>query len=212
MIESVRHEIDWDIEIATIDGSSSAPTSFSVLMAKARFPFDVINGPYAKGLHFGEGFPDAVAGPYLRLSEVLRGSTAACQLGDVTPNGGPFGMSASASIRAEPAVPPASSTGCRRARSNDFFFCFRMHRMGWQATMEQREIRPGGCLILRQYTVAVRQRPSICGICPSRVTRTLPRRVPALRNTDHLLDEGYPNQIATVQNGPGLRAPPRNPT
>jgi predicted acyl esterase len=49
-------KIDWDVEIATSDGSIVRADIFRP-DGEGLFPVLMSCGPYAKGLHFSEGFP-----------------------------------------------------------------------------------------------------------------------------------------------------------
>ena len=49
-------QIEWDVEIPTSDGSVVRADIFRP-DGKGEFPVLMSCGPYAKGLHFSEGFP-----------------------------------------------------------------------------------------------------------------------------------------------------------
>jgi predicted acyl esterase len=67
-------QIDWDVEIPTSDGSLVRADVFRPEGAGS-YPVLMSAGPYAKGLHFGEGFPMQWKGLTSDYPEVLRGST-----------------------------------------------------------------------------------------------------------------------------------------
>ena len=67
-------QIDWDVEIPTDDGLVVRADVFRP-DGEGRHPVLISYGPYAKGLHVGEGYPRQWKGLTEQHPEVLRGSS-----------------------------------------------------------------------------------------------------------------------------------------
>jgi len=67
-------QIDWDVEIPMDDGSVVRADVFRP-EGDGRYPILMSYGPYAKGLHFGEGYPMQWKGLTAKHPEVLQGSS-----------------------------------------------------------------------------------------------------------------------------------------
>ena len=67
-------QIDWDVEIPMDDGLVVRADVFRP-EGEGRYPVLMSYGPYAKGLHFGEGYPMQWKGLTAKHPEVLRGSS-----------------------------------------------------------------------------------------------------------------------------------------
>ena len=199
--------IDWDIEIATSDGSVLRADIFRP-DGDGPFPVLMSCGPYAKGLHFSEGFPMQWKGLTSEYPEVLRGSTGHyANWETVDPERWvPFGY---VCVRVD-------SRGA--GRSPGFIDCWSTREIeDFKDCIEWAGIQPwsNGKVGLAgvsyyastQWQVAATHPRHLAAICPFEGYTDIYRdacRHGGVLNT--FLMNWYPNQIANVQNGLGSRA------
>jgi len=200
-------KIDWDIEIATSDGSVLRADIFR---PEGNGPFPVLMscGPYAKGLHFSEGFPMQWKGLTSEYPEVLRGSTGRyANWETVDPERWvPFGY-VCIRVDSRGAGRSPGYIDCWSTREiEDFKECIE-----WAGTQPWSNGKVGlagvSYYASTQWQVAAKRPKHLAAICPFEGYTDIYRdacRHGGVLNT--FLMNWYPNQIANVQNGLGSRA------
>ena len=200
-------KIDWDVEIATSDGSIVRADIFRP-DGEGPFPVLMSHGPYAKGLHFGEGFPMQWKGLTSDYPEVLRGSSGRyANWETVDPERWvPFGY-ACVRVDSRGAGRSPGVLDCWSPREiDDFCECIE-----WAAAQPWSNGKIGlagvSYYASTQWQVAARRPRHLAAICPFEGYTDMYRdacRHGGILNT--FLMNWYPNQIANVQNGLGSRA------
>lgn len=200
-------KIDWDVEIATSDGSIVRADIFRP-DGEGPFPVLMSHGPYAKGLHFGEGFPMQWKGLTSDYPEVLRGSSGRyANWETVDPERWvPFGY-ACVRVDSRGAGRSPGVLDCWSSREiDDFCECIE-----WAAAQPWSNGKIGlagvSYYASTQWQVAARRPRHLAAICPFEGYTDMYRdacRHGGILNT--FLMNWYPNQIANVQNGLGSRA------
>jgi len=199
--------IDWDIEIATSDGSILRADVFRP-DGDGPFPVLMSCGPYAKGLHFSEGFPMQWKGLTSEYPEVLRGSTgryANWETADPE-RWVPFGY-VCVRVDSRGAGRSPGFIDCWSSREiEDFSECIE-----WAGTQPWSNGKVGlagvSYYASTQWQVAAKRPRHLAAICPFEGYTDIYRdacRHGGVLNT--FLMNWYPNQIANVQNGLGGRA------
>ncbi|MDI3383619.1 CocE/NonD family hydrolase [Xenophilus aerolatus] len=199
--------IDWDIEIATSDGSILRADVFRP-DGDGPFPVLMSCGPYAKGLHFSEGFPMQWKGLTSEYPEVLRGSTGRyANWETVDPERWvPFGY-VCVRVDSRGAGRSPGFIDCWSSREiEDFSECIE-----WAGTQPWSNGKVGlagvSYYASTQWQVAAKRPRHLAAICPFEGYTDIYRdacRHGGVLNT--FLMNWYPNQIANVQNGLGGRA------
>lgn len=200
-------KIDWDVEIATSDGSVLRADVFRP-DGEGPFPVLMSCGPYAKGLHFGEGFPMQWKGLTSDYPEVLRGSTgryANWETADPE-RWVPFGY-VCVRVDSRGAGRSPGVIDCWSPREiEDFCECIE-----WAGTQPWSNGKIGlagvSYYATTQWQVAAKRPRHLAAICPFEGYSDMYRdacRHGGILNT--FLMKWYPNQIANVQNGLGSRA------
>ena len=144
--------IDWDAPIPMDDGIVLRADVFRPV-SEGRYPVLLTYGPYAKGLAFQDGYPDAWETMARKHPDVVAGSTQPLpKLGSRGP-----GEMGAARLRLRARGQPRLRTLARLCRSlfaaRDARFC-RMHRLGRRTAVEQRQGRPQRHFVLRDQSVA----------------------------------------------------------
>ncbi len=200
-------KIDWDTEIVTSDG---AVLRADIFRPDGEGPFPVLMscGPYAKGLHFSEGFPMQWKGLTSDYPEVLRGSTGRyANWETVDPERWvPFGY-VCIRVDSRGAGRSPGFIDCWSSREiEDFAECIE-----WAGTQPWSNGKIGlagvSYYASTQWQVAARRPRHLAAICPFEGYTDMYRdacRHGGILNT--FLMNWYPNQIANVQNGLGSRA------
>jgi hypothetical protein len=200
-------KIDWDVEIATSDKSVLRADIFRP-NGVGPFPVLMSYGPYAKGLHFGEGFPMQWKGLTSDYPEVLRGSTGRyANWETVDPERWvPFGY-VCVRVDSRGAGRSPGFIDCWSTREiDDFSECIEWAgRQPWS----NGKIGLAGVSYYAstQWQVAAKRPKHLAAICPFEGYTDIYRDVcrhGGILNT--FLMKWYPNQIANVQNGLGSRA------
>ena len=200
-------KIDWDVEIATSDGSVLRADVFRP-DGEGPFPVLMSCGPYAKGLHFGEGFPMQWKGLTSDFPEVLHGSTGRyANWETVDPERWvPFGY-VCIRVDSRGAGRSPGYIDCWSSREiDDFGECIE-----WAGTQPWSNGKIGlagvSYYATTQWQVAAKRPKHLAAICPFEGYTDIYRdacRHGGILNT--FLMNWYPNQIANVQNGLGSRA------
>ncbi|HEY8360772.1 MAG TPA: CocE/NonD family hydrolase, partial [Ramlibacter sp.] len=200
-------KIDWDVEIGMSDGSVVRADIFRP-DGEGPFPVLMSHGPYAKGLHFSEGFPMQWKGLTSEHPEVLRGSTGRyANWETVDPERWvPFGY-ACVRVDSRGAGRSPGVLDCWSPREiDDFCECIE-----WAATQPWSNGKIGlagvSYYATTQWQVAARRPRHLAAICPFEGYTDMYRdacRHGGVLNT--FLMKWYPSQIANVQNGLGARA------
>jgi predicted acyl esterase len=200
-------KIDWDVEIATSDGSV---VRADVFRPDGEGPFPVLMscGPYAKGLHFGEGFPMQWKGLTSDYPEVLRGSTGRyANWETVDPERWvPFGY-VCVRVDSRGAGRSPGVIDCWSPREiEDFCECIE-----WAARQPWSNGKIGlagvSYYATTQWQVAAKRPKHLAAICPFEGYSDFYRDVCRHGGIMHtFLMEWYPRQVAAVQNGLGSRA------
>ncbi len=200
-------KIDWDTEIVASDG---AVLRADIFRPDGEGPFPVLMscGPYAKGLHFSEGFPMQWKGLTSDYPEVLRGSTGRyANWETVDPERWvPFGY-VCIRVDSRGAGRSPGFIDCWSSREiEDFAECIE-----WAGTQPWSNGKIGlagvSYYASTQWQVAARRPRHLAAICPFEGYTDMYRdacRHGGILNT--FLMNWYPNQIANVQNGLGSRA------
>ena len=200
-------KIDWDVEIATSDGSVLRADIFRP-DGEGPFPALMSCGPYAKGLHFSEGFPMQWRGLTSDYPEVLRGSTGRyANWETVDPERWvPFGY-VCIRVDSRGAGRSPGFIDCWSPREiEDFSECIE-----WAGAQLWSNGKIGlagvSYYASTQWQVAAKRPKHLAAICPFEGYTDIYRdacRHGGILNT--FLMNWYPNQIANVQNGLGSRA------
>ncbi|MEJ8816247.1 CocE/NonD family hydrolase [Variovorax ureilyticus] len=200
-------KIDWDVEIAVSDGSVVRADIFRP-DGDGPFPVLMSHGPYAKGLHFREGFPMQWKGLTSDFPEVLRGSSGRyANWETVDPERWvPFGY-VCVRVDSRGAGRSPGVLDCWSLREiDDFCECIE-----WAANQPWSNGKIGlagvSYYASTQWQVAARRPKHLAAICPFEGYTDMYRdacRHGGILNT--FLMKWYPNQIANVQNGLGSRA------
>lgn len=200
-------KIDWDTEIVASDG---AVLRADIFRPDGEGPFPVLMscGPYAKGLHFSEGFPMQWKGLTSDYPEVLRGSTGRyANWETVDPERWvPFGY-VCIRVDSRGAGRSPGFIDCWSSREiEDFAECIE-----WAGAQPWSNGKIGlagvSYYASTQWQVAARRPRHLAAICPFEGYTDMYRdacRHGGILNT--FLMNWYPNQIANVQNGLGSRA------
>ncbi len=200
-------QIDWDIEIPMSDGSLLRADVFRPEGA-GLYPVLLSVGPYAKGLHFSEGFPMQWKGLTQQHPEVLRGSSgkyANWETADPE-RWVPLGYIC-IRVDSRGAGRSPGFNDCWSPREiDDFVECIE-----WAGTQPWSNGKIGlagvSYYASSQWQVAARRPRHLAAICPFEGYADIYRdacRHGGILNT--FLMNWYPNQIANVQNGLGSRA------
>ena len=180
--------IDWDVPITVDDGLVLRADVFRPDDGE-RYPVIVTYGPYAKGLHFEDGYPDQWHAMCAEHPDVAAGLEQPLPgLGAARPR-----EMGAARLRV-----PARGFPRRRelARGHRPVLGARdagllpLHRVGRGAAMEQRQDRPERDFLLRDQPVAGRRAaPAASGgdLCLGGRRRLVPRLSPPRRDPLHLL-------------------------
>jgi uncharacterized protein len=200
-------QIDWDVEIATSDGSVVRADIFRP-DGDGPFPVLMSCGPYAKGLHFSEGFPMQWKGLTSQYPEVLRGSSgryANWETADPE-RWVPFGY-VCIRVDSRGAGRSPGVIDCWSPREiEDFCEC-----VEWAGKQPWSNGKIGlagvSYYATTQWQVAAKRPKHLAAICPFEGYSDFYRDVirhGGILNT--FLMEWYPRQVAAVQNGLGSRA------
>lgn len=199
-------QIDWDVEIPMDDGSFVRADVYRP-DGDGRYPVLMSYGPYAKGLHFGEGYPMQWKGLTEKHPEVLRGSSgryANWETADPE-RWVPLGYIC-IRVDSRGAGRSPGVVDCWSPREiQDLYECIE-----WAARQPWSNEKIGLAGVsyygVNQWVVAAKRPPHLAAICPFEGLSNFYRdaaRHGGILNT--FMEAWYPAQVASVQHGLGSR-------